>query len=139
MGIESTKRAVGIEKLDPKMTIRVVERLLSSSDQNETRRWLVANWDSRFLEADVEVMRMLVPYLEISQVKDRAALVLYAVDHDWVDVLSRAGEPACGFLAPFWRNAFARAQQAGSSKCIAWLLDNKAEILGVTESQGLEL
>ena len=139
MGIEGTKRAIGIERLDPKMPIRVVERLLTSSDHDEVRRWLAANWDSRFLEADVEVVRMLLPYLEVSQVKDRAALVLYAVDHDWVDVLARAAEPTCGFLAAFWRNAFVRAQQAGSSKCIAWLLDNKAEVLGVAESQGLEL
>ena len=127
-----------MQAINPRTPAYVVERVLADAGEADARAWLTAHWSADFLAAGDAVVRLLVPYLEIDQVADRATTVLHAVDRDWVDVLAGADTPACGFLPAFWRNAFERAREHQSAKCIAWLLDNKAECLGGA-SRGLEL
>ena len=116
-----------------------VRQAIAQADAGELREWLARNWTPGFLDASPAVVRMLLPYLDLAHVPGRASLVLYAVDHDWAEVLPRADEPECGFLPAFWRNAFTRAQAAGSMQCRAWLLDRKRDAIGALGDTGLEL
>ena len=126
-----------MRELWPWSSLRAVECVLADSDSSDVREWLAAHWTAEFLEGDPAVVRRLLPYMDLSRISGRAALVLFAVDQDWVDVLDRA-EEACGFLPAFWRDAFARAQRSGSVRCVSWLLDRKGSVIG-GEKVGLEL
>ena len=120
--------------LYPWSSTAVADQALKELGEDGMRRWLAENWNTEFLSADPEVVKRLLPYVDLPRCGCRAATVLYAVEHDWAWVLDAANDPACGFTPAFWRNAFDRAQDAGSSRCVAWLLDAKAEI--VSDAQG---
>lgn len=112
--------------------------MLAAASQDDVREWLRCNWSNDFLAADPAVVRSLLPFIDLAHSSNRAALVLYAVDHDWAEVLEWA-DPACGFTHAFWRDAFERARKASSVQCIAWLLANKGDIVAPGAKDGLEL
>ena len=128
-----------MEDLYPWSSLATVERVLEQYGEESLREWLAVHWTPEFLSGDPAAVNRLLPYIDLTRCGCRAATVLYAVDHDWVWVLDEADVPACGFLPPFWRDAFARAQEAGSSRCIAWLLDAKGSIVSSAHDSGLEL
>ena len=128
-----------MDALYPWSSLQAVERALEGASEAQVREWLPTWWNAEYLQADEAVVKRLMPYIDLARVRDRAATVLFAVDHDWADVLERSDDAACGFTPAFWRDAFARAKAAGSAQCTAWLLDRKGDMLVSADSRGLEL
>ena len=119
-----------MEELYPWSSIATVNRVLESVGEDAVRNWLAQHWSVEFLDADEAVLKRLLPLIELPQCRCRAATVLRAIDYDWPWMLDAADSAACGFLPAFWRDAFERAQHAGSARCMAWLLDAKSEAIG---------
>ena len=125
--------------LYPWSSLAAVERFIADEGDEAMRAWAREHWNPEFLDAEPAVVKRLLPYVDLARCDCRAATILYAVDHDWVWVLDAADAAPCGFLPAFWRDAFERAQQAGSTRCIAWLLDAKGVLVGTRRAGGLEL
>lgn len=129
-----------MQAIHPWTSIATVERVIEQDGEEAVGAWLTERWSSDYLAAEPAVAHRLVGLLDLAHLKNRAATVLHAVDNDWIDVLSRADSPECGFLPAFWRDAFARARAAGSTRCVSWLLDRKGEyVSGTGGAEGLEL
>ena len=128
-----------MEMLYPWHSLARVDSVIAQEGEDAVRDWLSAHWGSEFLDAEPDVVRRLMPLLDLAKIPNRAATVLYAVDNDWSDVLEAADGSDCGFLPAFWRDAFERARAAGSGRCISWLLDRKGEFLGNDGGKALEL
>ncbi len=127
-----------MEMLYPWHSLARVDSVIAQEGEDAVRDWLSAHWGSEFLDAEPDVVRRLMPLLDLAKIPNRAATVLYAVDNDWSDVLEAADGGDCGFLPAFWRDAFERARAAGSGRCISWLLDRKGEFLGNDGGKALE-
>jgi hypothetical protein len=128
-----------MQDLYPWSSIAAVERVLSQTDEDAVAAWLSEHWDPSFFAADPAVAKRLLPFIDLPHCRWRAQTVLFAVERDWPWVLDKADDPACGFTPAFWRDAFMRAQEAGSARCIAWVLDANAEIVASVRGGGLEL
>ena len=119
-----------MEELYPWSSPLTVERALGQVTETEAREWLADHWDNEFLSADEAVLKRLLPLIDLPRCGNRAATVLRAIDFDWAWMLDAANDPACGFTSAFWRNAFGRAREAGSARCMAWMLDAKQAEIG---------
>lgn len=124
--------------LKPWSSARDVERAIAAYGRREVSAWLSVNWSRAYLEAGPADVRPKLPLLDFPRVRDRAQTVLFAIGHDWDEVLDAADAPGCGFTPTFWREAFGCAQEAGATQCILWLLDRKAALLAGAR-EGLEL
>lgn len=126
-------------ELKPWYSLAKVQQALDAAGEREARAWLQANWSRKFLAADPAVVRLLLAYTNLAYARDRAASVLYAIDHDWAEVLDAAVNAGCGFTAAFWRDAFVRARAAHSVQCLAWLLANEGTAVASLQDDLLEL